>query len=173
MSFYLHVLNVAYIISTPFFLELDLRSRWLVILDYVKLSTELIIVCCSFFKASFRRARDTVWTNDSGIKKYTQHSVHAYVCAVVYFYLYNKQNTCTGMQIFSINRCVWYLRMGFPWWLRWQIICLQRGRPGFNPWVGKIPWRTAWQTIPVFLPGESPWWATVHGVTRSWTQLSS
>ena len=29
--------------------------------------------------------------------------------------------------------------------------------PGFNPWVGKIPWRKAWQPIPVFLPGESPW----------------
>ena len=24
-------------------------------------------------------------------------------------------------------------------------------------WVGKIPWRRAWQPTPVFLPGESPW----------------
>ena len=30
-------------------------------------------------------------------------------------------------------------------------------RPGFNPWVGKIPWRRAWQPTPVFLPGEFPW----------------
>ena len=36
-------------------------------------------------------------------------------------------------------------------------IHLQCGRPGFDPWVGKIPWRRAWQPIPVFLPGESPW----------------
>ena len=28
---------------------------------------------------------------------------------------------------------------------------------GFEPWVGKIPWRRAWQPTPVFLPGESPW----------------
>ena len=28
-------------------------------------------------------------------------------------------------------------------------------RLGFNPWVGKIPWRGAWQPTPVFLPGES------------------
>ena len=28
---------------------------------------------------------------------------------------------------------------------------------GFDPWVGKIPWRRAWQPTPVFLPGESPW----------------
>ena len=25
---------------------------------------------------------------------------------------------------------------------------------GFNPWVGKIPWRRAWQPTPVFLPEE-------------------
>jgi len=30
-------------------------------------------------------------------------------------------------------------------------------RPGFDPWVGKIPWRRAWQLTLVFLPGESPW----------------
>ena len=29
--------------------------------------------------------------------------------------------------------------------------------PGFDPWVGKIPWRRAWHPTPVFLPGESPW----------------
>ena len=28
-------------------------------------------------------------------------------------------------------------------------------RPGFNPWVRKIPWRRAWQATPVLLPGES------------------
>ena len=29
-------------------------------------------------------------------------------------------------------------------------------RPGFDPWVGKIPWKRSWQPTPVFLPGESP-----------------
>ena len=29
------------------------------------------------------------------------------------------------------------------------------GHPGFDPWVRKIPWRRARQSIPVFLPGES------------------
>ena len=28
-------------------------------------------------------------------------------------------------------------------------------RPGFDPCVGKIPWRRKWQPTPVFLPGES------------------
>ena len=31
----------------------------------------------------------------------------------------------------------------------------QYRRCGFNPWVGKIPWRTKWQPTPVFLPGAS------------------
>ena len=26
---------------------------------------------------------------------------------------------------------------------------------GFNPWIGKIPWRRAWKPTPAFLPGES------------------
>jgi len=30
-------------------------------------------------------------------------------------------------------------------------------RPGFDPWVGKIPWRRARQPISVFLLGEFPW----------------
>ena len=46
---------------------------------------------------------------------------------------------------------------GLPWWLRQKRICLQHGRPGFNPRVRKIPWRRAWQHTPIFLPGESPW----------------
>ena len=28
-------------------------------------------------------------------------------------------------------------------------------RPGFDPWVGKIPWRRKWQPTLVFLPGKS------------------
>ena len=34
-------------------------------------------------------------------------------------------------------------------------ICLQYRWAGFDPWVGKIPWRRAWQPTPVFFPGES------------------
>ena len=41
---------------------------------------------------------------------------------------------------------------------------------GFNPWVRKIPWRRAQQPIPLFLD-RGAWWATVHRVTKRWTQL--
>ena len=33
--------------------------------------------------------------------------------------------------------------------------CLQCGKPGFSPWVGKVSWRRRWPPTPVFLPGES------------------
>ena len=33
--------------------------------------------------------------------------------------------------------------------------CRRHKRSGFDTWVGKIPWRRAWQPTPVFLPGES------------------
>ena len=36
-----------------------------------------------------------------------------------------------------------------PWWLRQQSVCLQRGRPRFDPWLGKILWRKKWQPTPV------------------------
>ena len=40
-------------------------------------------------------------------------------------------------------------------WLRWLSVCLQCGRPGFDPWVRKIPWIRKWQSTPVLLPGKS------------------
>ena len=40
---------------------------------------------------------------------------------------------------------------------------LQCRRLGFDPWVGKMPWRRAWQPTPVFLPGESPWARSLAG----------
>ena len=49
-------------------------------------------------------------------------------------------------------------------------------RHGFHPWLGKIPWRRAWQPTPVIFPGQSmerrAWWATVHRVVKSWTWLT-
>ena len=41
-----------------------------------------------------------------------------------------------------------------------KAFCLQSGRPGFDPWVGKILWRRKWQPTSVLLPGKS------HGQRR-------
>ena len=37
----------------------------------------------------------------------------------------------------------------------WERTPLQCKRHGFNPWVGKIPWKRKWQPTPIFLPGKS------------------
>ena len=70
--------------------------------------------------------------------------------------------------------------IGYPLQYSWASLAAQSaknlpavGRPGFDPCIGKIPWRRAWQPTPVFLPGESPWTEgpgglyTVHGVSES------
>ena len=31
----------------------------------------------------------------------------------------------------------------------------EAGRPGFDRWVQKIPWKRKWQSTPVLLPGKS------------------
>ena len=42
-------------------------------------------------------------------------------------------------------------------------VCLQRGRSGFDPWVGKIPWRRKWQPTPILLPGKLRGWRSLVG----------
>ena len=53
--------------------------------------------------------------------------------------------------------------------------CRRCKRCGFDPWVGKISWSRKWQPIAVFLRKpygqRGAWWATVHRVTKSRTQL--
>ena len=46
-----------------------------------------------------------------------------------------------------------------------------QGRPGFDPWDGKMPWRRKQLPIPVFQP-ENSTDCIVHGVAKSWTRLS-
>ena len=50
------------------------------------------------------------------------------------------------------------MALGLPSWCSGkESTCQYRRhkRCGFDPWVGKIPWRGEWQPTPVFLPGES------------------
>ena len=61
--------------------------------------------------------------------------------------------------------------LGFPGGSDGTKICLQCTRPGFDPWVGKIPWKRKWQPTPVFLPGEfhgqrGACWAAFIGLHR-------
>ena len=53
--------------------------------------------------------------------------------------------------------------------------CKKYKRLNFDPWVGRIPWRWAWQPTPIFLPGELHGQRCLagysSGVTKSRSQL--
>ena len=61
------------------------------------------------------------------------------------------------------------------WFRRWRI-CLQLRRPGFDPWVGRIPGEG--NSYPLQYSclkncvDRRAWWATVHEVAKSRTWLS-
>ena len=82
----------------------------------------------------------------------------------------------------ALNLTVLSTELGLPWWLR----CYRR--LGFDPRVGKSPWRRQRQPTPVLLPGEfhgrrslvgyNPWgcrvghdWAT-NTITTCWVHTS-
>ena len=48
--------------------------------------------------------------------------------------------------------------------------CRRHKRRGFDSWLGKIPWRRAFQPTPVFMPGES-YGQRSHRVAKSQTRL--
>ena len=62
---------------------------------------------------------------------------------------------------------------GLPTWLSGKELacqCRRHWRVGFDPWVGKIPWRRAWHPRQ-YSHLENPMdrgalWTTVHGVTK-------
>ena len=58
--------------------------------------------------------------------------------------------------------------LGLPWWLRRFRIHLQCGRPGLDPWVGKIPWRRERLPTPVFRPGE---FHGLHSQSTGWQRV--
>ena len=83
---------------------------------------------------------------------------------------WRRQKKCGNSKI--ISGC-----QGFPGSAEVKSICLKCGRPGFNPWVGKIPWRRKWQSTTVFLSGESHGRRSLVGynpwVAKSRTRLSN
>ena len=65
--------------------------------------------------------------------------------------------------------------LGLDWWLSGKESTCQCRRPGFGPWIGKIPWRRNGNPLQYLCLENSmdrgAWWATVHEVTKSWTRL--
>ena len=82
--------------------------------------------------------------------------IYVHICVYIYIYTYTH---------------VW----GFPGGASCKEPTCQFRRPkrlGFHPWVGKIPWRRAWQPTPGFLPGESQGQRSLVGY-RPWGHRES
>ena len=81
-----------------------------------------------------------------------------------------KESTCNAGDPSSIPGSICYRwdRLPTPVFLGFlgnsagKIIHLHCAIPGFNPWVGKIPWRREWLPTPVLWPGE------FHGLYSPW-----
>ena len=54
----------------------------------------------------------------------------------------------------STSTTIYWASQVAQWW-RIHLSMQETKRRGFDPWVGKIPWRRKWQPTPVFLPGKS------------------
>ena len=61
--------------------------------------------------------------------------------------------------------------LGFPCGSAGKESACNVGRPGFNPWVGKIPGEGKSYLLH-YLGLENSMDCIVHGVAKSWTQLS-
>ena len=68
---------------------------------------------------------------------------------------------------FGIISPLTYFRAS-PWFSSKESACQCR-RHGFEPWIGKIPWRRKWQPTAVFLPGKSHEQRILAGFS-SWDQ---
>ena len=84
------------------------------------------------------------------------NSIVAYACKS------SKPMDSDTENLFYVFKIISRLVLGFPCGSAGKRICLQWERPGFNPRVGKIPWRRERLPTPVFWPGEfqglySPW----------------
>ena len=117
----------------------------------------------------YQHLKKTKWSKIENMS--VSHMVNAF-CLYIYIYASQLVKNLPAVQDTWFDSCLGKIPgdlpkkkgsathssiLGLPWWLRCQRICLQCGRPGFDPWAGMIPWRRARQPTPVFLPGESPW----------------
>ena len=57
------------------------------------------------------------------------------------------------LHLYNFTLCV--PSEGLPWWLSGKESARWFRRLRFDPCIGKISWRRAWQPTPLFLPGEA------------------
>ena len=81
-----------------------------------------------------------------------------FICILIYYIWI--------MALLSVS-CSGCSPLGASFVAQWLSICLQCRRPGFDTWVGKIPWRRERLFTPIFWPKE------FHGLYSSWGHKES
>ena len=142
---------------------------------------ELILYLETIYVLSERKVQNQKY--DSLFKKQTSFS--AEITAFIFTFhivsrgfpdsLVGKESVCNAGDSSSIpgwGRSTHSCIFGLPLWLSWQRIHLQCWTPGFDPWVGKIPWSK--KGYPLQYSGlENSMDCIVHVVAKSQTQLSN
>ena len=85
----------------------------------------------------------------TGSSSLTRDQTHAPALGV-----WSLNHWTPGKSQFQLLKVCWALQWCFLVAL-WSTCQYRRLRRGFSPWIGKIPWRRAWQPTPAFLSGES------------------
>ena len=78
------------------------------------------------------------------------------ICSNMADFRYYSVDLITAVPSIFLSTPIVFL--GLPWWPTGKELssqCRRRKSCGFDPWVRKIPWRRAWRSTPVFLPGGS------------------
>ena len=92
-----------------------------------------------------------------------------------------REVSCNHLRAFNLSSAASFFKNLFD--LSWTSLMAQLvknlhalWRPGFNPWVGKFPWRRKCNPFQYSCLESSmdrgAWWATVHEVAKSLTRLS-
>ena len=74
----------------------------------------------------------------------------------------NEASETIGRPLNHTSICIMGAPKGFPCGSVGKESACNAGGPGFDPWVGKIPWRRERLPTPVFWPAE------LHGLYSPW-----
>ena len=94
-----------------------------------------------------RKGRHSIWKGARPEKKRETFSSQKQRAEKIH-----RDNHCWVVAEFAGEE---FRQRGFPGDSAEKESTCQFRRCGFNPWIGKIPWRREWQPTPVFLPGKS------------------
>ena len=95
-------------------------------------------------------------------KKTISYYINKFLWKITIFSQTNKKNCGVSFTFLQIS-----LMSSLASLVAQRVKRLQCRRPGFDPWVGKIPWRSKWQPTPLKNPGGLP------GKYHGWRSLGA